>query len=213
MGEQMIVLATKNQGKIREMTDLLANRPVRVVSLLDFGPTPTPREEAETFEDNAYEKALFYARILGLPALADDSGLVVDALGGDPGVHSARYAGEGANDQDRSRKVLNELGDETNREAAFVCALVLAVPSGPALTWVGRCEGEITREPAGDNGFGYDPIFFYPPLQKTFAQLSTEQKNLVSHRGKALAEFNSEFDKVLKWLNLRLQEAQPPHPH
>ena len=213
MTDLIIVLATRNQGKIKEIEELLAGEPVRVMSLNDFGPTPEPVEDAETFEDNAYLKANFYARILGFPALADDSGLAVEALGGRPGVHSARWAGENATDEERCQKLLGEIADRSNRRAEFVCALVLAVPSGPGLTWVGRCAGEIAREPAGQNGFGYDPVFYYPPLKKTFAQLSRTEKNKVSHRGLALAEFKSEFDKVTVWLRQRMAEARTPHQH
>jgi len=211
--EPIIVLATKNQGKTTEIRELLAEQPVRIMNLTDFGPTPEPIEDAPTFEDNAYHKAWFYARILGFPALADDSGLVIEALGGRPGVHSARYAGENASDEERCAKILSEMTGQSDRRAAFVCALVLAVPSGPGLTWVGRCQGEITAEPRGRNGFGYDPIFYYPPLKKTFAEMTREEKNRVSHRGAALAEFKSEFDKVLIWLRQRLAETRSPHPH
>ncbi|MFH1138044.1 MAG: XTP/dITP diphosphatase [Pseudomonadota bacterium] len=209
----VIVLATENQGKIREIKDLLAERPVTIMGLSDFGPTPKPFESADSFEDNAYLKASFYARILGFPAIADDSGLAVDALGGAPGVHSARYAGEGASDRDRITKLLKNMENAADRKAAFVTAVVLAVPQGPALTWVGRCEGEITRAPEGEGGFGYDPIFFHPPTGRTFAQLSLEEKNRVSHRGQAFREMAAEFDKVLVWLKMRLEEARPPHPH
>jgi len=211
--EPIIVLATKNQGKTTEIRELLAEQPVRIMNLTDFGPTPEPIEDAPTFEDNAYHKAWFYARILGFPALADDSGLVIEALGGRPGVHSARYAGENASDEERCAKILSEMTGQSDRRAAFVCALVLAVPSGPGLTWVARCQGEIAAEPRGRNGFGYDPIFYYPPLKKTFAEMTREEKNRVSHRGAALAEFKSEFDKVLIWLRQRLAETRSPHPH
>lgn len=210
MPELTLVLATRNPGKTAEIRELLAGEPVRVLNLDDFGPTPEARESAETFADNAYLKAAFYARLLGLPALADDSGLVVEALGGAPGVHSARWAGESATDAERCAKVLREMEGQTDRRAAFVCALVLAVPAGPALTWIGCCEGVLTTEPLGENGFGYDPIFYYPPLGRTFAQLLPAEKNKVSHRGRALTEFSSEFDKVLVWVGQRLAEAGPP---
>ncbi len=213
MSSQIMVLATRNKGKVAEMRELLAGEQIQLMSLDDFGPTPEPVEDADSFEDNAYKKASFYARILGFPALADDSGLVVEALGGAPGVQSARWAGESATDADRSAKLLQEMKGRKDRAAAFVCALVLAVPHGPALTWVGRCEGEIAAEAAGANGFGYDPVFYYPALKKTFAQLSREEKNEVSHRGQALKEFRSELDKVKTWLRLRLEEVQPPHTH
>ena len=201
-----LVLATRNQGKIEEFRALLADFDVDIKSLEDFGPIPPVEEDGETFEDNAYKKAHFTARALGFPAFADDSGLTVDALGGQPGVFSARYAGEGARDEDNNRKLLKALDGKADRKAAFQCVIAIAVPRGPALIYEGRCEGEITLEERGENGFGYDPVFFYPPLDKTFAQLSREEKNRVSHRGQAMAELKQEFDKVMIWLEARLAE-------
>jgi XTP/dITP diphosphohydrolase len=158
-------------------------------------------EDGETFDDNAYKKASFVSKVLGLPALADDSGLVVEALGGAPGVYSARYAGENASDEQRYTKLLEEMKGQSNRKAAFECVISIAVPPGPALTYEARCEGLINEEPAGTGGFGYDPIFYYPPLKKTFGQLTREEKSRVSHRGKALQELREEFDKVLIWID------------
>ena len=208
----IIVLATRNQGKIREFKELLKNFPIELRSLNDFGPIPDVVEDGETFDDNAYKKASFTAKALGLPAIADDSGLVVEALAGAPGVKSARYAGDNASDQDNIEKLLQQMHNLQNRKAAFVCVISIAVPGGPALTYEGRCEGEITKEPSGKDGFGYDPVFFYPPLGKTFAEISLAEKNKVSHRGKALTEVANEFDKVLKWLESRLLEEKPPKP-
>lgn len=202
-----LVLATRNEGKTEEIRALLADYPVDIKNLTDFGPTPTIEEDGETFEDNAVKKARFIAKILGLPALADDSGLMVEALGNGPGVRSARYAGEGATDAENNAKLLGELEDVENRNAAFACVIAIAVPWGPALIYEGRCEGAITEEPIGSEGFGYDPVFYYPPLQKTFAQLSTREKNQVSHRGQALRQLRDEFDKVLVWLRQRLVES------
>ena len=201
-----LVLATRNEGKTGEIRALLADFPVEIKNLTDFGPTPAIEEDGETFEDNAVKKARFIAKILGLPALADDSGLMVEALGGGPGVRSARYAGEGARDADNNAKLLKELENVENRNAAFACVIAIAVPWGPALIYEGRCQGTITKEPVGSKGFGYDPVFYYAPLQKTFAQLSTEEKNQVSHRGQALRQLRDEFDKVLVWLRQRLVE-------
>lgn len=195
-----LVIATRNPGKTSEIRDLLTVFPVEIKNLDDFGPIPVVEEDGQTFDDNAYKKASFAARILGLPALADDSGLVVEALGGAPGVLSARYAGENASDEQRCAKLLQEMIGKANRRAAFECVISIAVPSGPALTYEARCEGLIAEEPAGQNGFGYDPIFFYPPLKKTFAQLSREEKSRVSHRGRVLNEMKQEFDKVLIWI-------------
>lgn len=209
---QMIVLATRNQGKVKELQEFLKDFPVEIKSLADFGPIPEAVEDGETFDDNAYKKAHFTAKILGLPCIADDSGLVVDALDGAPGVYSARYAGEKATDDENIDKLLAALEGKANRKAAFECVISIAVPSGPALTYEGRCEGEITTERRGSDGFGYDPVFFYPPFGRTFAEASVEEKNKVSHRGNALAQMAEEFDKILKWLGQRLREEKPPKP-
>lgn len=195
-----LVIATRNTGKTSEIRDLLKGFPINIKNLDDFGPIPEVEEDGNTFDENAYKKASFAARILGLPALADDSGLLVEALGGAPGIHSARYAGENATDEQRRAKLLQEMEEKTDRRAAFECVISIAVPTGPALTYEARCEGLITREPAGSNGFGYDPIFYYPPLKKTFAELTMQEKSHVSHRGKALRELRDEFDKVLIWI-------------
>ena len=203
-----LVIATGNPGKTLEIRDLLKGFPINIKNLDDFGPIPPVVEDGETFDENAYKKASFVSKILGYPALADDSGLVVEALDGAPGVYSARYAGENASDQQRYTKLLEEMKGQTNRQAAFECVISLAVPTGAALTYEGRCEGLIAEEPAGDGGFGYDPVFYYPPLKKTFGELPREEKSRISHRGKALKEFKDEFDKVMIWIqqNMPLQE-------
>ena len=208
----VIVLATKNAGKMKEFQQLLKNFPVEIKNLNDFGPIPEVEEDGATFDDNAYKKASFTAKVLGLPAIADDSGLVVEALDGAPGVRSARFAGENATDKENIEKLLHEMEGISNRKAAFECVISIAVPSGPALTYEGRCEGEITVKPEGTSGFGYDPIFYYPEYGKTFAEISGEEKNRVSHRGRALQEVAAEFDKVLAWLEARLTEVKPPKP-
>lgn len=208
----IIVLATTNTNKIREFQHVLKNFPVEIKSLADFGPLPGVIEDGATFDDNAYKKALHYAKVLGLPAIADDSGLVVEALDGKPGVYSARYAGEHASDAENCEKLLEELGAVQNRKASFACVLSMAVPSGPALTYEAYCDGTILEQPRGENGFGYDPLFFYEPLGKTFAELSLEQKNTVSHRGKVLAELSAEFPKVMQWIDTRMKELMPPQP-
>ncbi|MGD9080486.1 MAG: XTP/dITP diphosphatase [Desulfobacterales bacterium] len=199
-----LVIASGNPGKINEIKELLGRFAIEIKSLDDFGPIPEVEEDGETFEENAYKKASFTAKILGIPALADDSGLVVEALDGAPGVLSARYAGENATDEQRVAKLLNEMAGQTNRKAAFECVLSIAVPSGPALTYEARCEGLIAQKPAGQNGFGYDPIFFYPPLNKTFGQMTIAEKSQVSHRGKALNEFKQEVGKVLIWIRRQM---------
>jgi len=180
---------------------------VDIKNLDDFGPIPPVQEDGATFDDNAYKKASFTAKVLGFPALADDSGLEVDALDKAPGVHSARYAGPNATDDENNAKLLREMEGKENRLAAFMCVISIAVPSGAALTYEARCKGLIAESPAGNHGFGYDPVFYYPPLKKTFAQLSLEEKNRISHRGKAFAELKEEFDKVLIWLEQRLSES------
>ena len=196
----ILVIATRNKGKTAEIKRFLKDYPVEIKNLDDFGPIPQIKENGDTFDENAYKKASFTARILGLPALADDSGLLVEALNGAPGVYSARYAGEAATDEERCLKLLNEMKGKSNRRAAFECVVSIAVPSGPALTYEARCEGLIAEAASGSNGFGYDPIFFYPPYNKTFAELTIQEKNRISHRGKAFAEIGDEFDKVLIWI-------------
>ena len=203
----VLVLATRNPGKTAEIRDLLAGFPIEIRNLDDFGPIPEVEEDGTTFDENAYKKAHFAAKVLGFPALADDSGLVVDALNGAPGVYSARYAGEKATDAERCRKLLREMAGQTQRSAAFECVISIAVPEGPALTYEARCEGQIALEPAGDNGFGYDPVFFYPPGNKTFAEMTMAEKSIVSHRGKALRELQSEFEKVLIWIQQHMPIA------
>ena len=210
--KHIIVLATSNEGKVRELREVLKDFPIDLRGLKDFGPIPEAIEDGETFDENAYKKALHTARVLGLPSMSDDSGLVVEALNGAPGVYSARYAGENANDKDNIKKLLAEMEGQDDRRAAFECVISLAVPSGPALTYEGRCEGEITDEPKGEGGFGYDPVFFSPELGKTFAESSMEGKNKVSHRGRAMAELAAEFGKVIKWLDHRLIEVKPEKP-
>lgn len=206
----VLVIATRNPGKTAEIGNLLKAFPITIKNLDDFGPIPEVVEDGDTFEANAYKKASFTARVLGFPALADDSGLVVEALDGAPGVHSARYGGSGASDLDRCRKLLTAMEGKTNRRAAFECVISIAVPAGPALTYAARCEGLIAERPVGGRGFGYDPIFFYPSLNKTFAQLTMAEKSRVSHRGKALGEVAAEFPKIIKWLERHLPIIETP---
>ena len=195
-----LLFATGNAGKLRELRGLVGDL-VEVVSLKDLPPIPEPAETGATFEENAELKARAYAEASGLPALADDSGLCVDALGGRPGVHSARYA-EG-DDKARYQKLLTELSGvpDEKRTAAFVCALCLALPGrGAARIEVGRCEGRIGHEPRGSHGFGYDPVFVLPG-GKTMAELTKEEKAGLSHRGFA-------FQKMKPHL-LALVSGQP----
>ncbi|MCX5869189.1 MAG: XTP/dITP diphosphatase [Deltaproteobacteria bacterium] len=208
----ILILATTNTNKVKEFQEILKDFPIEIRSLADFGPLPEAIEDGETFDDNAYKKAIHTAKILGFPAIADDSGLVVEALNGAPGVYSARYAGEKATDKENVDKLLQDMQGIKNRRAAFQCVLSIAVPSGPALTYEGSCEGILLDERRGETGFGYDPIFYFEDLGKTFAECTMEEKNKVSHRGKALADFKAEFAQVLKWLTQRLLEEKPPKP-
>jgi XTP/dITP diphosphohydrolase len=199
-----LVIATRNPGKTLEIRELLKGFPIAVKNLDDFGTLPEAVEDGETFDENAYKKSSFYARILGMPALADDSGLCVEALGGAPGVYSARYAGENATDAQNCEKLLKEMNGKTDRRAAFHCVISLAVPTGAALTYEGRCDGVLLESPRGENGFGYDPLFLFPEFNQTFAEIPQDQKGRVSHRGKALREMREEFDKVITWINLQM---------
>lgn len=207
--KQIIVLATTNKGKTREIQALLKDFPIDIKNLDDFGPIPEVIEDGETFDDNAYKKASFTARVLGYPAMADDSGLCVDALDNAPGVYSARYAGENASDADNVRKLLENLKDTENRAASFKCVISIAVPTGAALTYEGECQGVLTKEPMGENGFGYDPLFYYPEFNKTFAQLNLEEKGEISHRGKALKQITGEMDKILEWIDINMPQFEP----
>ncbi|MFZ2447305.1 MAG: XTP/dITP diphosphatase [Syntrophobacteraceae bacterium] len=208
MTRQILVLATKNKGKSAEIREFLKDFPIEIKDLNDFGPIPEVVEDGASFEENAYKKSSFTAKVLGLAALADDSGLEVDALGGVPGVHSARYAGPNASDPENNARLLRELTGVDDRKARFCCVLSLAVPSGPALTYEAFCEGVILDSPRGENGFGYDPLFFYPPEAKTFAEMNREEKSRVSHRGRALADLRREFERVLAWLDRRREEEE-----
>jgi XTP/dITP diphosphohydrolase len=183
-----VVVATRNPGKLRELRDLLADAPVRLISAEDAG-LPEVEETGATFEENATKKALEAVRATGKMALGEDSGLEVDALGGRPGVFSSRFAGTDATDEDRNRLLLEQLKDvpPERRHARYHAVAVLATPDGGVYVRHGMCEGVIAQEPAGEGGFGYDPIFFYPPYGRTLAQVSLEEKHRVSHRGQALA--------------------------
>ena len=209
----ILILATQNKGKTKEIKDILKDFPITIKNLNDFGPIPDVEEDGKTFDDNAYKKASFAARILGHPAMADDSGLVVEALNGKPGVKSARYAGDNAKNSDNCEKLIKNMKNKKNRKAFFECVISIAVPTGQALTYHGTCNGLITEKPSGNNGFGYDPFFFYPDFNKTFAEISMEQKNQVSHRGKALKQVVQEFDKILKWIDMhKIQSSSCQKP-
>ena len=194
-----IILATQNAGKIAEISAILGELGIEIVSPADLeGTLPDVMEDGDTFEANAQKKALAVAKWAGMPALADDSGLVVPVLGGDPGVHSSRYAGEGGNSEANMALLLERMKEvpEAERLAYFVCALVLASPDGRTWQTGGRVDGLITFEKRGDGGFGYDPIFFYIPADKTFAQMGPEEKNRFSHRHRALEAFGKMWNGI-----------------
>ena len=182
-----LLLASSNPGKLREYRRLAGESAIELELIPDFGKLPAFEESAPTFAENGAGKALHYSRFVGEAVLADDSGLVVPALDGRPGVHSARYAGPDASDADRVHKLLREMegkeGEE--RRARFVCATTIA-RQGRALVVVSdSVEGVLTLEPRGENGFGYDPVFFFRELGRTFAEMTAEEKDIHSHRGKA----------------------------
>jgi len=182
-----LLLATNNQGKAREYKSLLKNVPFELVTLAEQGITTVVDEAGKSLEENARLKATLLAAESQLLTLADDSGLEVDALGGEPGRLSARYAGEGASDRDRVNYLLARLENVPwqKRSARFRCVIALATPNGGVELCSGECRGLITFEPKGEQGFGYDPIFYLPELGKTMAELSLEEKNRVSHRARA----------------------------
>lgn len=185
---QKLLVATHNKGKVAEFADMLADLDVAWLSLDDVGVTEDVAETGDTFQANAELKALAYARQTGLLTLADDSGLEVDALGGQPGVYTARYGGPGLNHADRYHLLLRNLQDvpPAERSARFRCVIVLANPDGVIGVAPGVCEGQIAYAPAGDGGFGYDPVFFLPDRGLTMAQLPAAVKHQISHRGRAM---------------------------
>lgn len=194
---EKFVLATHNPGKLKEMSDILARFGVEVVSPGDLGITVDVEETGTTFAENAMLKAKAICAAAKLPAIADDSGLCVDALNGGPGVYSARYGGEGLDDKGRYMLLLNNMRGQTTRAAHFTCSIACAFPNGDTLTAEGRCDGSIAFAPMGEGGFGYDPVFFVPEKAKTFGQLTAEEKSTISHRGKALKSFAEKLETYL----------------
>ena len=187
------VLATHNPGKLREMGEILKDFGIEVVSPKDLGITVDVEETGSTFAENAMLKAKAICKAADLPAIADDSGLCVDALNGAPGVYSARYGGEGLDDRGRYTLLLQNMRGQTTRAAHFACAIACAFPGGDELTAEGRCDGAIAFAPMGENGFGYDPIFMFG--DRSFAELSADEKNQVSHRSDALRKFRELIEK------------------
>ena len=194
-----IVIASRNKHKIEELEALLSKyvAGVKLLSLDDVGIAGDIEENGVTFSENALIKARAAASS-GKIGVGDDSGLCVNALDGAPGIFSARFAGEHGNDAANNEKLLRELSDKSDRSAAFVCAIACVMPDGREITVEGRAEGTILHSASGKNGFGYDPLFYYPPLDKTFASLSPDEKNGISHRARAVEAFAKELAKILK---------------
>jgi XTP/dITP diphosphohydrolase len=204
-----LVIATRNPGKVRELQELLQDTGVRLLSLADFPEIPEIPEVGATFAENAAAKAQAVARLTGYPALADDSGLAVDALDGAPGIFSARYAQDRTaprppGDADNWHKLLEEMQNVPweQRNARFVCEIALALPDGRLFRAYGECEGVIALSPQGDQGFGYDPVFWVPEYKATMAQLGPAVKNQISHRARALEAFHDLLVSVLQELRL-----------
>lgn len=194
-----IIFATSNEGKMKEIRMILADLNREVLSMKEAGIQTDIVEDGKTFEENALIKARTVHKLTGALVLADDSGLEVDYLGGEPGVYSARYMGEDTPYDIKNRSIIDRLdqAEGTKRSARFVCAIAAVFPDGDEAVTLGTIEGEISREPKGDGGFGYDPIFFVPEFGATAAQLTPEQKNQVSHRAKALNEMKEVIRKKL----------------
>jgi XTP/dITP diphosphohydrolase len=195
-----LVVATLNKGKLKEIRSILADLPVEVLSLMDYPELPPVVEDGETFEANAAKKALHVATSTGYLTLADDSGIEVDALGGAPGVQSARFAGPEATDAANNAKLLRlmEAVPEERRTARFRCVMALATPEGRVEVAEGVCEGRLSRREMGDKGFGYDPLFFVPEYGMTFGELPEGIKNAISHRGQALAAARGVLEALLE---------------
>ena len=182
------LLATRNRGKLRELESVLGNCGLDLVTLEAFSGLPDAVEDGSTFAENARKKALHYFQLTQLPTIADDSGLSVDALGGKPGVHSARFASTDAERIEKLLQLLEKTEGSEKRKAHFVCAICVFLSDASRVEVEGEVYGEIALQPSGNAGFGYDPIFFYPPFGKTFAELAPEEKNRVSHRAVALEQ-------------------------
>ncbi|MBI4297281.1 MAG: RdgB/HAM1 family non-canonical purine NTP pyrophosphatase [Chloroflexi bacterium] len=202
-----LLLATHNPAKVREMGTLLEGAPFQVLTLAALGLTDDVAEGVASFQENARLKALHYAHISGELTLADDSGLEVEALGGEPGPLSRRYAGEDATDEERIHYLLAKLVGVPweRRQATFRCALALAWPDGRVEEFQGECQGIIALEPQGQEGFGYDPVFYLPELGRTMAQLTFEEKNSLSHRAKAIQKARAALERLAR------KEARPAH--
>ena len=191
-----LVIATRNMGKLEEFKVLMKELPIEIKCLADFDEVEEPAETGRTFAANARMKAQYYAKKLGVPCIADDSGLEVQALDGAPGVRSARYAGEKATDAENNEKLLNIMKFQVKRTCRFRCALAVALPNGKVLNEVdGICEGMLLHAPLGEGGFGYDPLFWSTELHKGIAEASMQEKNKISHRGKAIRKLVALWEK------------------
>ncbi|MGX6442960.1 XTP/dITP diphosphatase [Neobacillus sp. K501] len=195
-----VLIATKNPGKAREFEHIFAPRGIAVRTLLDFPEIADVEENGTTFEENATLKSEAVSKQLNKMVIGDDSGLIVDALEGRPGIYSARYAGEPKDDQKNTEKVLNELSGvpEKKRTARFYCALAVSIPGKETITVSGTCEGRILEEKRGTNGFGYDPVFFVPEKGVAMAELPADEKNKISHRANALKKLEGMLDSILE---------------
>ena len=193
-----LVLASKNKKKLVEMNDILSQLGIQVCSEAEAGVDVEVEETGTTFEENSLLKAKAVMEASGLPAIADDSGLCVDALNGAPGVYSARYGGPELDDAGRYRLLLDNLRGQLDRRGKFVSAICCCFPNGDRVEARGECPGTIAYAPRGEGGFGYDPVFFVPGLKKTFAELTAEEKNAISHRGNALKAFREKLEAYLK---------------
>lgn len=195
-----IIVATKNQGKVKEMITAFKDLNVELHSLSEFGKLPDAIEDGTTFAENALKKASFYAKETGYACLADDSGLEIDVLGGAPGIYSARFAGFHADDNANNQKMITELAKKgvTSSVAHYVCALAFVDVDGSTLSCEGRCSGLIRNFAKGSGGFGYDPYFYLPKLDKTMAEITLEEKNAISHRGLALKNMENKLRGYLK---------------
>lgn len=195
-----VIIATKNPGKAKEFAEIFSARGIVVRTLLEYPEIPDVEETGKTFEENAILKAETVARLLNKMVISDDSGLIIDALDGRPGIYSARYAGEEKNDEANINKVLRELAgfSENRRSARFYCALAVAIPGQEAVTVSGTCEGSILESRHGSNGFGYDPIFLVSEKGCSMAELPAEEKNKISHRAQALQKLGGVLDSLLE---------------
>lgn len=192
---KQLLLATQNKHKAIEIKKMLEDLSIGITSLSDLNDMEDAEEIGETFEENAYLKAHYFAKKYHMPTISDDSGLVVEALSGRPGIYSARYSGLG--NEGNNLKLLDEMKHQTNRRAYFISVIILCYPTGEYQVFEGRVEGLIHDKIEGEQGFGYDPVFYYPPFQTTFGMIPLEQKNLVSHRANALKQLREALHEIV----------------